>query len=161
MDEMNTRLYRLTESDYRAALRLMNRYRHTGARAWIETALLAVFAAGYVVDFAMGRGTRFSAFMILICLAVIGAIWAMPYFGIRAEAREQVHPGEIYAALTPDGISWTQGAQRDVFSFAEPITLRTTDTLLVLAQKNRLMIIPKNAWDDPAQAEAQIRAHIA
>lgn len=47
--------FRLTEADYREAIAVMRHLRVGGVRVWIETAILSVIAAGYIVDLCTGN----------------------------------------------------------------------------------------------------------
>lgn len=152
--------FRLTEADYREAIAVMRHLRVGGVRVWIETAILSVIAAGYVVDLCTGNVNWFSMGMLLICLVVIAGLWLIPYFSIRSMARDQVRAECFTAEIAEQEVTLKQGTEQWIVPLDETTIFRETDHLFLLETANhRSAVLLKSAFDGPEEVRVVLTAH--
>ena len=81
----------LTEQQAYDCLRKSEYFKTTGKRAVVQTAILAFMTVYFLIDFFLSDVRRpFPLVMAGICVIVVAAIWLVPYFGMRAQAKKSV-----------------------------------------------------------------------
>lgn len=102
--------YRLGKDDILLCLKSGRVFRTGGARAWVQTGLLAVLGAGFFASWLLYEEHDASNLVLaIVCVAVIVAVWLVPFFGMRARAKQAENEKEVTAVVTPEEISLGSG----------------------------------------------------
>ncbi|MGI6261079.1 MAG: YcxB family protein [Acutalibacteraceae bacterium] len=143
--------FRLTEEQIYRALRSRGVFRTQGARAVVQTVLLAVLGAGFLVSyFCYHDGS--GLFLGIVSFAVIAMIWLVPWLGLRSRARGAVPEKEVCVALAPENLTIGEGGGMWEFPLdGSGYCWQTEELLLLETSFGRMTVIPKNAFSAEQQ----------
>lgn len=138
--------FRLTEEDIYRALRSRGVFRTQGARAVVQTVLLAVLGAGFLVSyFAYHDGS--GLFLAAVSFAVVAMIWLVPWFGLRSRARAAVPQKDVRIVLAEEGLAIGEGEGEWEFPLdGSGFCWQTEELLLLETSFGRMTVIPKRAF---------------
>lgn len=141
--------YRLTEEQLYRALKSRGIFSTQGARAVIQTGLLAVLGAGFLISYLCYDDSA-GLFLAIVCAAVIAMIWLVPWFGLRSRARAAVQQKEITVRMTAEAVSVGEGDGRWEIPLDPSSYFWQTDELWMLETSfGRMTVIPKDACEAP------------
>lgn len=145
--------YQLTEQDYYNCMKSGHLFRHSGTRAWVETAVLTLIGAGYLFSYMFDAKESMNLIMAIVCAAVIAAIWLLPEYSIRAAAKQQVNQKMYRIVVWHDRIEIGQGDGFWCIELNGTASFWETDTLFVLEDtEQRMTPLPKREMDENIQS---------
>lgn len=144
--------FRLTEEQLYRALRSRGIFRTQGVRAVVQTVLLAVLGAGFLISYFCYQDGS-GLFLGIVSFAVIAMIWLVPWLGLRSRARSAVPGKEVRVALAPENLTIGEGGGQWEFPLdGSGFCWQTEELLLLETSFGRMTVIPKSAFS-PEQQE--------
>ena len=136
----------LTEEQLYRAMRSRGIFRTQGARAIVQTTLLAVLGVGFFISYFCYRDGS-GLFLGIVSFAVIAMIWLVPWLGLRSRARRAAPKQEVCVALAPKHLTVGEGGGMWEFPLdGSGFCWQTEELLLLETSFGRMTVIPKSAF---------------
>ena len=149
--------FRLTETDYYNCMKSGRMFRHSGTRAWIETAVLTAIGAGYLFSYLFEKKQNSSLLLTIVCAAMIALIWILPEYSMHAAAKKQNSEKEWSTVVWPDRLQIGTGDGQWQILLDRTAYFWETDELFVAEDpEQRMTALPKCAMT--AEVQEKVRA---